>query len=206
MPGVDGFGLIERMHRAFLPAVIFVTAHDEHAIRAFRVGAFDYLLKPFDDATLRSSVERVRTFVRLARGGKLVAAAGEPTVEAESPGERVESRTARSREPLVIRTDGRVIVLHGADIDWVEAVGDRVRLHTARETYLLRATMRAIEGRLDPARFVRIHRGAIVALPLIRELQPYSRGEHVVVLADGTKLPLSRRHRPRLLRALGPPA
>jgi two-component system, LytTR family, response regulator len=186
MPGVDGFGLVERLERTLLPAIVFVTAHQDHAMRAFRVGAFDYLLKPFDDRTLSASVERVRTFVALVRDQE------GPRIVTERP----------TREPIIVRAAGKLVLLYDEDIDWVEAVGDHVRIHTRRQTYTHRTTMHAIEARLGASRFARVHRGAIVALPLIRELQPYSRGEYLVVLADGTKLPLSRRYRRSITEAL----
>jgi two-component system LytT family response regulator len=193
MPEADGFALLEQLDRDLLPAVVFVTAHDEYAVRAFRVGAFDYLLKPFDDQTLRATVERVRTFVSLVRGSDRQASS--------APAEAVEGRDESPVPPagrLVIRENGRVVFVDPGDIDWVEAAGDYVHIHTRSVAHTLRATMRDMESRLDPTRFVRVHRCALVAASRIRELQPYSRGEHLVVLTDGTKLPLSRRHRQRV--------
>jgi two-component system LytT family response regulator len=180
MPGLDGFDLVERTERGLLPAIVFVTAFREHALRAFGVGAFDYLLKPFDDATLAAVVDRLRTFVSVARPTTVPA----PT------------------ESLVVRRNGEVHIVQPAEIEWVEAVGDHVRVHAHGASHQLRSTMHAMEARLDARQFVRVHRGAIVAVRVIRALQPYSRGEHLVVLADGTKLPLSRRNRGRVLAVL----
>jgi two-component system LytT family response regulator len=189
MPELDGFGVLERLERGPLPAVILVTAHAEHALRAFRVGALDYLVKPFDDETLRESVERARAHVALVRERAAAPSIGD--TEAPKPLER-----------LTVKTDGRVVFVDTARIDWVESVGDHVRVHAGAESHLLRATMQAMERQLDPARFVRIHRTAIVAMPAIRELRPYSRGEYVVVLSDGTRLPLSRRYRSAVVEAV----
>jgi len=192
MPELDGFGVLARLERGPLPAVILVTAHAEHALRAFRVGALDYLVKPYDDETLRESVERARAHVAMVRESKgRTPDAGEPPAEGEPPLAR-----------LTVKRDGRVLFVDTARIDWVESVGDHVRVHAGGESHLVRSTMQSLERRLDPARFVRVHRTAIVAMPSIRELRPYSRGEYVVVLGDGTRLPLSRRYRAAVVGAL----
>jgi two-component system, LytTR family, response regulator len=176
MPDADGFAVLRALERGMLPAIVFVTAHDRYALNAFRVGAFDYLLKPFDDDALRATVERARLFVSLVRG---------------DAGQR-----------LRVRAQDRTVFLDLDDIDWVEALGDYVRVHTGSDSYTMRGTMRAVEAQLDAPKFLRVHRGAIVAARMIRELQPYSRGEHLVVLKNGVKLPLSRRYRARVESAL----
>jgi two-component system, LytTR family, response regulator len=176
MPDADGFAVLRALERGMLPAIVFVTAHDRYALNAFRVGPFDYLLKPFDDDALRATVERARVFVSLVRG---------------DAGQR-----------LRVRAQDRTVFLDLDDIDWVEALGDYVRVHTGSDSYTMRGTMRAVEAQLDAPKFLRVHRGAIVAARMIRELQPYSRGEHLVVLKNGVKLPLSRRYRARVESAL----
>ena len=176
MPDADGFAVLRDLERGMLPAIVFVTAHDRYAVSAFRVGAFDYLLKPFDDDTLRATVERARVFVSLVRGG--------------------------AAQRLRVRAQDRTVFLDLDDIHWVEALGDYVRVHTAADSYTVRRTMRSVEAQLEAPRFLRVHRGAIVATKMIRELQPYSRGEHLVVLKNGVKLPLSRRYRARVEAAL----
>lgn len=185
MPEIDGFQLLERIGRGALPAVVFVTAFSEHAVRAFRVGAMDYLVKPYDDETLRAAVTRVRDYVDSVRR----APAGEQAQGAE--------------ETRLFVKDGRgFVVLQPSEIEWVESAGDSIRVHAHGTIYSTRTTLSGFAARLDPARFIRVHRTTIVAIDQIRGLEPYSRGEHVVVLRDGTRLPLSRRARDQVLTAL----
>jgi two-component system LytT family response regulator len=185
MPELDGFALAERLERGLLPAVIFVTAYEQHALRAFRVGAIDYLVKPFDDETLHQSVERARAYVEsLRRAPPAVCDGAAPITR------------------LMVRHEGRVLLVDAASIDWLESQRDHVRVHSCGREYLVRSTLQALEARLDPARFVRVHRTAIVAIAAVRALQPYSRGEYLVVLADGKRLPLSRRYRARVIALL----
>jgi two-component system, LytTR family, response regulator len=181
LPDADGFTVLARTERAALPAIIFVTAYGEHALRAFRARALDYLVKPYDDDQLADSVQRARDYVTRAR----------------------ESTAPLTR--LAIRTTRRITFVEAQDIAWLEAAGDYVRVHATTGVHLVSYPLRVLESRLDPTRFVRIHRTAIVAIPSIRELQPYLRGAYVVVLRDGTKLTLSRRYRTHVATALGTP-
>jgi two-component system LytT family response regulator len=183
MPEFDGFEMLRRVERGLLPVVIFVTAHEDHALEAFRVGAFDYVVKPFDDDRLRASVERARTYVESLRAPA--------------------SEQNRLPNRLIVKHEGRHIYMAIDEIDWLEAAGDHVRLHVGAQSYSLRSTMRAMAARLGATRFVRAHRGTLVAVDRIRELEPYSRGEHLLVLRDGTKLPLSRRYRRLVEQAIG---
>lgn len=202
MPGVDGFGVVREIGVDRMPVVIFVTAYDTHALRAFEAHALDYLLKPIDDDRFAAAVERARRRVAerdestVAR--RLVALMQE--VGAELPEARNDT-TSSSR--IIIRDRDRVLLIDVADIDWVGADGDYVRVHTAGKSHLLRETMAAMEERLDPAAFVRIHRSTIVNVDRIRELRPYSSREYSVILRDGTRLRLSRRYRDRLRSFLG---
>ncbi len=190
MPGLDGFGVVEAVGVAHMPTTIFVTAYDTHALRAFDAQALDYLLKPIDDERFDTAVERAKRRVaeRLAGdgGGRLAAALAE-------------LRTRR----LLIKDRGRVVILNEADVDWVEAEGDYVRVHTAGRGHLLRETMSAMAERLDPTHFARIHRSAIVNVSRIRELKPHPNREYTVVLRDGTRLRLSRGYRDALKGHLG---
>jgi two-component system LytT family response regulator len=181
-----------------MPAVVFVTAYDQHALRAFEVQALDYLLKPFDAERFQSALERVRRQMDSQEssdlGRRLLALVRDIKPE----------RPARS-ERLVIKSSGRLFFLRADEIDWIEAAGNYVRLHVGSEAHLLRETMTAIEARLDPDAFFRIHRSHIVNIERIKELQPWFNGEYVVVLRNGTQLTLSRGYREKLQERLGKP-
>jgi two-component system LytT family response regulator len=184
MPEVDGFGLLARLDRGPLPAVVFVTAHADRALDAFRAGALDYLVKPYDDDTLRESVDRVRGYVEMAREARHRAAPAYLT-------------------RLSVKARGQVRFIPVDAIDWIESAGDAVRLHAGREQFDYQSTMRDLEEALDPSQFVRIHRSAIVSIRAIAGFEPYSAGEHLAVLSSGQKLPMSRRAKPRVVAALG---
>jgi two-component system, LytTR family, response regulator len=197
MPEVDGFEVLRRISPAAIGAVIFVTAYDRYALRAFEVEALDYLLKPFDDARFHAMLERAKTRVRerwvhgLTR--ELVAAlgTGHPQVVSTYP------------DRLAVRSDGRVSFIEVAEIDWIEAADYCVRIHAGGRYHLHREPMKDLESRLDPRRFFRVHRSAIVNLARIKELQPYFHGESIVVLHDGARLKLSRGRREQLHSILG---
>lgn len=192
MPLQDGFALLGSIEHDVLPAVVFVTAFAEHAVQAFRVGALDYLVKPFDDETLRASTERVRAYVTSARERGRRAVATLETADTLKP------RLVR----LAARDGDRTVFIASDDIDWIESSGDHVRIHAHGKAYATRTTMQAMQKRLDPARFIRLHRGIIAAVSAIRELHPYSRGEFVARLTDGSTVPLSRRRQKRVRAAL----
>ncbi len=197
MPGMDGLTVLSQLDEAELPVVVFVTAYDQHALRAFDLHAVDYLLKPFDDARFHKALARAKTRVRQ---GQLGALAG-PLVDLLSGMRR--PSPGRWLERLVIRSDGRALIVPVADVDWIEARGDYLRVHAGTTWHLLRGTMKELEGQLDPGEFVRIHRSTIVRLTRIKELQPHFRGDYVVVLRDGTHLKLARGCREQLEAALG---
>lgn len=199
MPGCDGFGVIAQVGLDRMPPVVFVTAHDEYALRAFEVHAIDYLLKPIDRDRFRRSLSHVREHLDRVRAGAL----GRQLL-ALVPG--LQPRSAPPRDRLVIRSGGRVLFLRAADIDWIEAAGNYVRLHLAEKSYLFRETMTNMQARLEGHGFVRIHRSHLVNADRIRELQPWVNGEYAVLLHDGTRLTLSRGYRERLQSRLGTPA
>jgi len=177
-----------------MPYVIFVTAHDRYALKAFEVSAVDYLLKPFDRKRFDKALERARS--RLA--------VDKADLSRETAALLEELRAAsRYLQRLLIKSSGRAFFLKTEEIDWIEADGKYVRLHAGRESYLLREGVGAIEARLDPHRFLRIHRSTIVNIDRIRELQPWFHHEYRVVLRDGTELMLSRGCRKRLAELLG---
>ena len=199
MPEVDGFEVLRRLGPVRVPAVVFVTAYDAYALRAFEVEALDYLLKPFDDERFWRVLDRAKDRVRERRthqlAGRLVAELGAAPVP--------EAPAARYADRLAVRQDGRIVFVRADDVDWIEAADYCVRLHSGGRVHLIREPLRELEARLDPARFVRIHRSALVNLARVRELEPHFHGEYVVVMQDGARLRLSRGRRDRLHRLLG---
>ena len=201
MPSLDGFGVIEEVGPDAMPHVIFVTAYDEHALRAFEVNAVDYLLKPFDDERFEACVLHALARVRAARSGE----AGQtlsrvldslPTAMDTRPGEEGSPHAER----ILVREGERMRFLHTRDLDWLEAAGNYVRLHAGKERHLIRATLTELSSRLDPRRFVRIHRSTIVNVDRIHEIQPWAGGDYVAVLQDGQQLRVSRTYRDHLLK------
>ncbi|HTI36713.1 MAG TPA: LytTR family DNA-binding domain-containing protein [Vicinamibacterales bacterium] len=191
MPEHDGFDVVQTIPPGELPEILFVTAFDRYALRAFDVHAVDYLLKPF-------TVERFRTALDRARA-RLAARVPDPALTALA--EALRSRT--SYISRVIASSGRrSIVLDVASVDWMEAADNYIRLHVESREYLLRETLATLERRLDPYRFVRIHRSAIVAVDRIATLAPTSHGDAEIILRDGTRLAATRTWRDRLHRVL----
>jgi two-component system, LytTR family, response regulator len=184
MPGMDGFEVIENLDPSRLPAVVFVTAHDGHAIRAFEIHALDFLLKPFDQTRFEKALERARTQIGAKQGqvidSRLVSLLEELREERKYP------------ERLIVKSSGRVFFVRAEEIDWVEASGNYVKVHTKTDAHLLRESMKNMEGKLDPKTFVRIHRSAIVNIDRIKELEPWFHGEYIVIMRDGTRLTASR--------------
>jgi two-component system LytT family response regulator len=191
MPERDGFEVVKAISPARLPAILFVTAYDQYALRAFDVHAVDYLLKPFTGERFRTALTRARD--RIAR-------------RAPDAGLTRLATTLRNRPDylsrLPVRTGGRMVFVELAAVDWLEAADNYVRLHVKQREYLARETLASLEARLDPDRFVRIHRSAIVPIDRIAETRPTSHGDAEVVLRDGTKLTASRTWREGLTRAL----
>ena len=184
MPGMDGFEVIENLDPTRLPAVVFVTAHDGHAIRAFEIHALDFLLKPFDQNRFDKALERART--QVGRGKT-------PAIDSRIVSLLEELREERKYpERLIVKSSGRVFFVRTEEIDWVEASGNYVKIHTKAEAHLLRESMKNMEAKLDPKTFVRIHRSAIVNIDRIKELEPWFHGEYIVIMRDGTRLTASR--------------
>ncbi len=191
MPEMDGFEVLEHLEAERLPTVIFVTAYDQYALKAFDVHAVDYLLKPFDRERFGEALERGRSEVERRQAGnveqRLLALLRD-----------VEARRPKYSERLVIKSSGRVVFLKVDEIDWVDAAGNYVRLHAGGESHMLRETMGRLEERLDPEKFLRIHRSTIVNIERIRELQQQFHGDYLVVLKNGQRLTLSRSYRDRI--------
>ena len=202
MPGMDGFRMLEKLRVPVLPAVVFVTAHDEYALRAFDIHALDYLLKPYSRARFADALGRARAQIdrdgASASDRRLLGLLTELRLRRDGGDERGLPDAARERERIVVKADGRMFFVRPADIDWVEASANYVRLHTRGESYPLRESMKQMEVRLPRGSFVRIHRSAIVNLDHVRELQPWFHGEYIVILNDGTKLTASRAYAGRL--------
>jgi two-component system, LytTR family, response regulator len=194
MPEVDGFGVIEAIGARNMPAVIFVTAYDKYALRAFDENALDYLLKPYDERRFQRAVQRVKDHLNRGNSGE-VAQRMLAMLQDVSP-----ERKAMDR--LVIKSDGRVVFLKTREVDYAEAAGNYLSLHVGKDTYLIRETMNAFEARLDPEKFLRIHRSTIVNIERIKEVQQWFKGEYVVTLRDGTELSLSRTYRDKLRQFL----
>ena len=169
----------------------------------FDAHALDYLLKPFDDDRFRQAVTRAKQQVRQGQIGALSQQLLALLDGVGGPAGRAPPRNGQYLKRLVIKAGGRVTILGVRDIDWIEADGDYVKIHAGKTWHLLRETMKHLEAQFDPARFVRIHRSTIVNVERIKELQPYFRGEYVVILHDGTSLKLSRGYKDHLETALG---
>lgn len=194
MPRMDGFDVIRTVGADRMPMVIFVTAYDQHAIRAFDVRAIDYLLKPFDRERFAGALQRARAQIEAQANGEL----SRRLVTLMADLKRDSSRSDR----LVVKSGGRLFFLRADEIDWIEAAGNYVRLHVGEQSHLLRETMNAIEGRLDRERFFRIHRSRIVNVERIQEMQPWLNGEYSLVLKTGTRLTISRGYREKLQQRL----
>ena len=184
MPKLDGFEVLELIDPARAPVVIFVTAYDQYAMRAFDAHAVDYLLKPFDAARFERSLERAR-----ARLGE------------RKPAPEIVPATVRER--IVVKDGTKVHVIPMAKLDYVEAQDDYVALHSEGKIYLKQQSIASVEAMLDPARFVRIHRSAIVNLERVARIEPYGKDSRLAILNDGTRLPVSRTGYARLMEAMG---
>lgn len=195
MPEIAGFEVLEAMQGERLPIVIFVTAYDQYAVRAFEYHALDYLLKPFDRERFETALARAKAQTRRERNGEL-----DKRISALLEALKSETKYV---ERLVIKNGGRVFFLETGEIDWIEAEGNYVRLHTEKKSHLLRETIGSLEVHLDPKKFLRVHRSTIVKLDSIRELQPWFHGEYHIILHNGTKLTLSRNYREQLQSVLG---
>ncbi|HXZ28207.1 MAG TPA: response regulator [Terriglobales bacterium] len=194
MPNVDGFGVLAGLEPEHLPHVIFVTAFDRFALRAFENHALDYLLKPFDEPRFHRALQHAKRWIRSHPEGENGRVAG--LLRAVNEGHKYLER-------IVIKNRGRISFVPTESIDYIQAAGNYAELRVANESHLLRRTMQALEAELDPEKFVRIHRSTIVNLSRIKELQSSSGGDYVVVMNGGARLTLSRSFRDRLSGVLG---
>ena len=196
MPLLSGFDVVEEVGVDQLPAVVFVTAYDEHAIRAFEVNALDYLLKPIEPRRFQKTLSRVRDQLSQPSDKQLNKKLSALLVllENQDTGFRKHSYLER----VAIKDSERVLMVSVADIDWIAAQGNYVQIHTRSKTHLLRETMDGMERKLDPATFVRLRRSTIVNAERVRELKPVFNGEYTVFLKNGVELTSSRRYRKNL--------
>lgn len=191
MPDLDGFQVLSEISPKEMPVVIFTSAYDQYAIRAFEAHALDYLLKPFDQSRLHQSIERARLEMRKSRDREITHRILDLLSHVRSETQAVPEFDAR----LVIKTKGRIVFLNVDEIDWVEAAANDVRLNAGKESYLFRETISGTSERLNPSQFIRIHRSMIVNVRKIKELIPVNSGEYVVVLKSGKELSCSRGYR-----------
>ncbi|MDO8542889.1 MAG: LytTR family DNA-binding domain-containing protein [Opitutaceae bacterium] len=201
MPGCDGFEALTQVGSAAAPAVVFVTAYDEHALRAFEVNAIDYLLKPYDDARFSAALQRAKEEVRRRRSDTVNARLVQLLDYLQQHGEQA-AKDESAAERILIKSSGEIFFLKPEEIDWIEAEGDYMKFHVNGRSHLMRETMARLEARLDPTRFIRIHRSTIVNIDRLRKLSPSFAGEYAVVLHDGTKLKLSRGYHERIAALL----
>ncbi len=190
MPGLDGFGVLASVGAEDLPAVIFVTAFDRYALKAFEAHAVDYLMKPFSSERLHEAVDRARAAIDRSSSKHIKA-------ELQALLQDIQ-RERTYPEWLLIKKDDRSVFLKVADIDWIESARNNVRLHVGKDVYVYHETTSGIEARLDPRHFFRIHRSTIVNIDRIREMHPWFNGDYAVTLKDGARLTLSSTYRERL--------
>ena len=191
MPDRDGFQVLSEISPEEMPVVIFTSAYDQYAIRAFEAHALDYLLKPFDQGRLHQAIERARFELRQSKDREITDRILELLSQVKSDKQPVTETEGR----LVIKSKGRIVFLNLDEIDWVEAAANYVRLNVGKESYLFRETISRTSERLNPNHFIRIHRSMIVNVRKIKELIPVNSGEYVVVLKSGKELSCSRGYR-----------
>jgi len=190
MPDLDGFGVLAELPEHHTPVIIFVTANDDFALKAFDVHALDYVVKPISEERLQRALKRARDHLRSRQGGDLNQRLNALLNDLKS--------SPRQTDRLAVKSGGRVIFLRLSEIDWIEAADNYVKLHTGGEAHLLRETMNALEKRLPADRFLRVSRSAMVNTEQIKELHPMFHGEYVVVLRSGAKVTLTRTYRDQL--------
>jgi two-component system, LytTR family, response regulator len=197
MPELDGIGVLDAIEPAQMPLTVFVTAYDQHAIRAFESNALDYLLKPFSDERMEATLKRARARLAERKAGQF----GQSVLNMMSALPRGE----RYLDRLILKSAGVTHFVRVSDVDWIEGAGVYVNLHVAGKELLYRATLNQLTARLDPARFIRVHRSATVNIDSIVRLEPVSHGEFDVILKDGRQTRVSRTYRAALEQRLGQP-
>jgi len=189
LPELDGFGVVEAVGVERMPTLIFATAYDQHALRAFEAQAIDYVLKPFDSERMQRALARAKKQIQIQSWGDL--------------SERLQAVLDSARRPpglqrIVVKNAGRISFLNVDEIDWIEAADNYVQIHVARDTFLVHGTLAKLEASLNADKFVRVHRSAIVSLARIQALQPLQHGEYRILLQNGAELTSGRTYRERL--------
>ncbi len=211
MPGLDGFGVVRAMIGAPAPLFVFVTAYDKYAIDAFEANALDYIVKPVEEERLSDALHRAREVLRnkaaASRESKLIEMLASLS---DDDRDRIKELIAepawtdkeRYSERLSFKDGSKVVVLGADEIEWIDAAGDYMCIHAGGKTHIIRETMKALQTRLDPVRFQRIHRSAIVNIDRVKELHPHSNGEYFIILDNGAELKLSRSYKDVVARFL----
>lgn len=194
MPEVNGFEVVEAIGVERMPAVIFITAFDQFALQAFAVHAIDYLLKPFDEERLQRTLSRARKFIQDPHVGNL-----DRRMRELLDGFKNEPKYLKR---LPVKNAGATFYLHTDDIDWISAAGNYLELHVKKKTYLIRERLTALEGKIDPQKFLRIHRSTVVNIDRVKEVHPLFNGDQIVTLYEGSELTVSRTYRERLIEIL----
>ena len=207
MPQMTGFEALAQVEVEHIPAIIFVTAFDQYALKAFEVQALDYLLKPFTDQRFEEALKKAKSQIEMAEVNRLsqslVALLGKQRVEALHEVQEVQQAASKNFiSRFMIRSSGKAAFVKAEDVDWIAADDYYIKLHVAGKAHLLRISMNELEEKLDPKKFLRIHRSTIINFDRVQELQQTPNGEYAVVLKDGTQLKLSRSRRERLQRFL----
>jgi two-component system LytT family response regulator len=197
MPGLTGLEVVEEIGAANMPTVVFATAFDEYAVKAFEASAIDYLVKPFSDERFEAALDRLRATFR-SKAFEDLGSRLQSLLQSQTPTKQSE----RSATRFLVKERDAIRFVEAENIEWVEAAGDYVVLHAADKQHMIRETMSGMERKLDGAKFLRIHRSTIVNVAYIRELKPYFHGDYIVYLQDGTELKLSRRYWGKVEKAL----
>lgn len=198
MPEMTGFDVLANLQANPLPGIIFITAYDEFALRAFEFHALDYLLKPYDRERFQKAVSHARESLKSTSNSEIATEQIKTLLNSLK-------QSSQKLDRLIVKTNGRIIFLRMEEIDWMEAAGNYVKLHVGNESHLVRETMNHLEGQLNPQKFIRIHRSTIINIDKIKELQPYFNGEYTVILQNNTQLILSRGYRENFTTVLGKP-
>ena len=211
MPGLDGFGVVRALIGAPAPLIVFVTAYDKYAIDAFEANALDYLVKPVEEERLKDALHRAREVLKsraaASRESRLVELlASLSDDERDRIKELINDPSwadkERYPERLSFKDGSKVVMLNADDIEWIDAAGDYMCIHASGKTHIIRETMKTLQQRLDPSRFQRVHRSAIVNVGKVKELHPHSNGEYFLILENGSELKLSRSYKDVVARFL----